>query len=70
MGVSYDGEDDYGYYSSNHVENNTYSPQFTLNISGTGNDREMERKVKRWITESLDEVFESMGRKNPKIQEV
>ena len=49
---------------------NTYSPQFTLNINGANDDKAMERKVKRWIKESMDEVFDSMSRKNPRLREV
>ena len=49
---------------------NTYAPQFVLNVNGTNDDRNMERKVKRWIKESMDEVFNSMARKNPRLREV
>ena len=51
-------------------ENNTYAPQFVLNVNGTNDDRNMARKVKRWIKESMDEVFNSMTRKNPRLREV
>ena len=51
-------------------EYNTYSPQFTLNISGSSDDRETARKVKRWIKEAIDETFDSMARKNPRLQEI
>ena len=55
---------------NHHTETNVYSPQFTLNISGTGDDRAAARKVKRWIQEALDETFDSMARKNPRLQEI
>lgn len=45
------------------VENNTYSPVFNLTISGDGDSRAMERKVKRWIKEAMDDTFANMGRK-------
>ena len=51
-------------------ESNTYAPQFMLNINGSNDDRSMERKVKRWIKDSMDEVFNSMARKNPRLREV
>lgn len=58
-------------YQNNTVtEENYYSPQFNLTISGTNDDRTMSRKVKKWIAEALDETFDSMARKNPKVREV
>lgn len=58
-------------YQSNVVtEENNYNPQFNLTISGTNDDRTMSRKVKKWIAEALDETFDSMARKNPKVREV
>ena len=35
------------------TEYNSYNPEFNLTISGTNDDRTMERKVKRWIKEAL-----------------
>ena len=58
--------------SSSQVSNteyNTYSPQFNLTISGSNEDRKMERKVKKWINEAMNEVLESMARKNPRMRE-
>lgn len=52
------------------TENNSYSPVFNLTINGSTNDRETERKVKRWISEAMEEVFDSMSRKNPRLREV
>ena len=52
------------------VETNTYSPQFNLTISGSNEDRVMERRVKQWIQEAMNEVFDSMSRKNPRLREV
>ena len=71
LGLSaYTPERDGGEYTTNYTEHNTYSPQFNLTISGSESDREMARKVKRWISEGLDEAFESMSSKNPRLQEV
>lgn len=67
---SYTPEQDAEYRTTNSVEYNTYSPQFSLSISGTNNDRETARKVKRWVKEALDETFELMERKTSKVQEV
>lgn len=47
-----------------------YSPVFNLTISGSGDDRATERKVKRWIKEALDETFDGMARRNPRLREV
>ena len=49
-------------------ENNTYSPVFKLTISGSNDDRAMERKVKRWIFEALAEADEAMKRKHRTVQ--
>ena len=48
----------------------TYAPVFNLTINGTGNNREMARRVKQWVKESMDEVFDSMSRRNPRLREV
>lgn len=58
------------YNTSTVSETTTISPQFHLTISGTQDDRAMARKVQRWVGESLDEFFESLGRKNPVLWEV
>lgn len=55
--------------SSKSAEYNTYSPQFNLTISGSTDDRVLARKVKRWVNESVNETFESMGRKNLRVRE-
>lgn len=56
--------------NSSTTETNTYAPSFTLNISGTGDDRAMARKVKRWIAEAMEETFEGLSSKNRVIREV
>lgn len=70
LGLSYSPEKDSEYYSSNYVENNTYSPQFTLNITGTNDDRTMARKVKNWVSEAMDDMFSTLESKSPRLQEV
>ena len=68
---SYTPEQEGSYYNSNSVENNTYAPQFTININGGSNsDRELARKVKKWVAESMEDVFTSLESKNPKLREV
>jgi hypothetical protein len=60
-------------FSSSHeviTENNSYAPAFNLSISGSTDDRATERKVKRWIKDAMDEVFEGMARKSPRVREV
>lgn len=70
LGTSYTPESGVTYSETSNVENNNYSPQFNLTINGNGNDRETERKVKRWINEAMDEFFDSLARKSPRVQEV
>lgn len=52
------------------VEYNTYAPEFNLTINGTDNDRTLERKVKKWVSEAMNEVFDSAARRNPRVREV
>lgn len=62
-------ETDSGYYvETNHSEENTYAPVFNLTINGTNDDRATARKVKRWVKEAMNDTFESMSRRNPKLQ--
>lgn len=49
---------------------NTYSPVFNLTLNGASASDSNERKVKRWMKESLKEAMEGMGRTNPRLQEV
>lgn len=51
-------------------ETNNYSPTFNLTVNGNADSRSLERQVKQWFKESLDETFASIGRRNPKVQEV
>ena len=44
-------------------ETNNYSPSFSITINGTDDTKGMERKIKKWISESMDELFDSMARK-------
>jgi len=41
-----------------------------LTISGTNDDRTMARKVKKWISEALEETFLSYESKNATVREV
>lgn len=70
LGVSYSPESDYSSSRSGTTEYNTYSPQFNLTISGAENERDMARKVKKWVHEAMDDVFDSMERKSSRLQEV
>ena len=58
------------YSRSTTSENHTYSPTFNLTISGTNDDRTMARKVKKWISEALEETFSSYESKNATVREV
>jgi phage-related protein/SLT domain-containing protein len=52
------------------IENTTYSPVFNLTISGTTDDRVQARKVQRWVKEAMNDMYESMNRKNRQIVRV
>lgn len=54
--------------SSNQVNN--WNPSFNLTLNGASASDSNERKVKRWVKESIKESVESMGRTNPRLQEV
>lgn len=46
--------------NTSNTENNTYSPQFVLNIYGSA-DKTIESKVKKWIKEALEESYADMS---------
>lgn len=49
---------------------NNWNPVFNLTLNGASASDSNERKVKRWVKEALKESYESMGRTNPRLQEV
>lgn len=49
---------------------NNWNPVFNLTLNGASASDSNERKVKRWVKESLKEAVEGMGRTNPRLQEV
>lgn len=49
---------------------NQYDANFNLTIQGSTEDRSIERKVKKWIKEGIDEYFARMRRSNPQVSEV
>lgn len=51
-------------------EVNNWNPTFNLTLNGASASDSNERKVKRWVKESLKEAMEGMGRTNPRLQEV
>lgn len=55
--------------SSNRVENNTYAPVMNFNIYTNGDTRTLKRDIKKCAKEALMELFESMERRNPALQE-
>lgn len=68
---SYTPENGGNEYVSNHVEYNTYSPQLSFTIQGgTGNDRELTRKIKNVVQEALTDMIEGVERNNPTKIEV
>lgn len=50
-------------------EYTTISPTFNLTVSGTQDDRATARKVKRWVNEAIQDVFDSMERKSYVMRE-
>ena len=58
-------------YSNNRTNNseyNTYAPQFSFTISGNGDSRAIARQTKRAVKEAMNEMFESMSRRDPQLQ--
>jgi TP901 family phage tail tape measure protein len=56
------------YYNTTGTESNVYSPQFNLTISGSNDDRKLERKVRRWLREEMQEMIAGMARKTEPTQ--
>ena len=56
--------------NSNSSEVNNFNPSFELNIIGSNNGRDIERKVKKWVQEAMQEMLESMARRNPQVQTI
>lgn len=51
------------------VKNETYAPNFVLNMNGASATTENKRKVQRWIKESIATVFEELSSNNDPILE-
>lgn len=54
----------------NYNNNTTYAPQFVLNMNGSSANNDTKRKIKRWVKESMNEVFEGMANDNQPLIEV
>lgn len=52
------------YNRGGNSEYTNISPVFNLTISGSQDDRTLARKVKRYVTDAINETFESLERKN------
>lgn len=52
------------------TEYNTYSPQFVLNMNGASATDDNKRKVKQWIKEAMNEMFDNLENENRPVQEV
>lgn len=70
VNVSYTPESSYTGGRAQITEYNTYSPTFNFTISGTSDDRETARKVKRWVAEAWREVLDDIDSKNPQTQQI
>lgn len=56
-------------YNGGDSEYTNVAPVFNLTISGTQDDRSLARKVKRYVSEAINDTFESLERKNPVLRE-
>ncbi len=71
LGVSYTPETTSGdNYANARFEQNTYSPQFTINVTGSNDERSLARKIKRIVQQAIDDVVDEAERSNPKLREV
>lgn len=70
VNLSYTPESDAEYSSRYSIENNNYSPQFIINVSGSSDDRTLARKVKKAVKEAIDEMLDETDRNNPSLIEV
>lgn len=52
------------------TNNTTYAPQFVLNMNGASATNENKRKIKQWVKESLNEVFDNLAADNRPVVEV
>ena len=57
------------YNSGGNSEEYNISPSFSLNVSGTQDDRATARKVKRWVREAMNEALEGFDRATPVVRE-
>ena len=69
VNVSYTPESSYTGGRAQITEYNTYSPTFNFTISGTNDDRETARKVKRWVAEAWSEILDDIDSKHPQTQQ-
>ena len=69
LGV-YSPESDGGYASTQIVEHNSYAPHFELHVEGTTDAKDLERKVKKWIAESMTETLKGLENKTRRVREV
>ena len=44
------------------TQNNTYAPQFTLNLNGASATPANERKVRKWVRQAINDSFDGLGR--------
>lgn len=65
-----DGGDNSYYSESNSGDVITISPVFNLQISGSQDDRVLARKVKRYVSEAIEDTLDSWGRKSSPVREV
>ena len=70
------GENDYtpeststSYNRTSNSETNYWNPQFNLTVASAG-DRDTERKVKKWVKESINDTIDSMNRRSGRLTEV
>lgn len=50
--------------NSSRTTNNSFAPQFVLNLNGASATPSNERKVRKWVRDAFNETFSSLGRQS------
>jgi SLT domain-containing protein/phage-related protein len=59
-------------YIGNSIDNSTIAPSFNLTINCTdeSSGRNLKRQVTKWVKESIEDTFEMLNEKSPRLQEI
>ena len=50
--------------NSSRTTNNSFAPQFVLNLNGASATPSNERKVRKWVRDAFSETFSNLGRQS------